>query len=112
MRPLSQPPLQRICWSFRPHCWLERFTDSQGRRLTPDPGNDCKSRLAPLRPRFYPLGDETISAQPCEKDRTFFPPQQPRDLRCFPPVDKDSSEERRVGKECVSTCRSRWAPDH
>src|SRR3546814_6077311 len=23
-----------------------------------------------------------------------------------------SSEERRVGKECVSTCRSRWAPYH
>src|SRR3546814_14094126 len=22
------------------------------------------------------------------------------------------SEERRVGKECVSTCRSRWLPDH
>src|SRR3546814_9346437 len=22
------------------------------------------------------------------------------------------SEERRVGKECVSTCRSRWAPQH
>src|SRR3546814_20586506 len=22
-----------------------------------------------------------------------------------------SSEERRVGKECVSTCRSRWSPD-
>src|SRR3546814_15499127 len=22
------------------------------------------------------------------------------------------SEERRVGKECVSTCRSRWARDH
>src|SRR3546814_12549226 len=22
------------------------------------------------------------------------------------------SEERRVGKECVSTCRSRWTPDH
>src|SRR3546814_14148071 len=22
------------------------------------------------------------------------------------------SDERRVGKECVSTCRSRWAPDH
>src|SRR3546814_17730729 len=25
---------------------------------------------------------------------------------------KRSSEERRVGKECVSTCRSRWSPDH
>src|SRR3546814_15835998 len=23
-----------------------------------------------------------------------------------------SSEERRVGKECVSTCRSRWEPGH
>src|SRR3546814_11638888 len=22
------------------------------------------------------------------------------------------SEERRVGKECVSTCRSRWTPEH
>src|SRR3546814_17972151 len=24
----------------------------------------------------------------------------------------DRSEERRVGKECVSTCRSRWQPAH
>src|SRR3546814_12894854 len=29
----------------------------------------------------------------------------------FPPLTLDfSSEERRVGKECVSTCRSRWLP--
>src|SRR3546814_13667108 len=27
-------------------------------------------------------------------------------------VDQDRSEERRVGKECVSTCRSRWSPYH
>src|SRR3546814_14766916 len=27
--------------------------------------------------------------------------------------DRDArSEERRVGKECVSTCRSRWSPYH
>src|SRR3546814_20179574 len=25
---------------------------------------------------------------------------------------KDRSAERRVGKECVSTCRSRWSQDH
>src|SRR3546814_17268112 len=25
-------------------------------------------------------------------------------------IDDDRSEERRVGKECVSTCRSRWSP--
>src|SRR3546814_2400214 len=26
--------------------------------------------------------------------------------------DPDRSEERRVGKECVSTCRYRWSPYH
>src|SRR3546814_17409119 len=33
---------------------------------------------------------------------------------CFLWYDKDAdrSEERRVGKECVSTCRSRWSPYH
>src|SRR3546814_3147818 len=27
-------------------------------------------------------------------------------------IGADRSEERRVGKECVSTCRSRWSPYH
>src|SRR3546814_15893049 len=27
-------------------------------------------------------------------------------------VRRNRSEERRVGKECVSTCRSRWSPDN
>src|SRR3546814_13488819 len=27
-------------------------------------------------------------------------------------ADRRRSEERRVGKECVSTCRSRWSPYH
>src|SRR3546814_15296360 len=27
-------------------------------------------------------------------------------------VDELRSEERRVGQECVSTCRSRWSPYH
>src|SRR3546814_14188637 len=31
------------------------------------------------------------------------PPPRPQVVR---------SEERRVGKECVRTCRSRWSPDH
>src|SRR3546814_12212799 len=29
-----------------------------------------------------------------------------------PHGDFERSEERRVGKECVSTCRSRWSPYH
>src|SRR3546814_12086937 len=28
------------------------------------------------------------------------------------PAQPTRSEERRVGKECVSTCRSRWSPYH
>src|SRR3546814_21142531 len=32
--------------------------------------------------------------------------------RVLPPSSVDRSEERRVGKECVSTCRSRWSPYH
>src|SRR3546814_16981288 len=39
-----------------------------------------------------------------------------RDLRRKPAsawdVAQRRSEERRVGKECVSTCRSRWSPYH
>src|SRR3546814_1907019 len=37
-----------------------------------------------------------------------------RRLRCFPVGGACvwRSEERRVGKECVSTCRSRWSPYH
>src|SRR3546814_12453745 len=31
--------------------------------------------------------------------------------RMFPALAR-RSEERRVGKECVSTCRSRWSPYH
>src|SRR3546814_12928139 len=34
------------------------------------------------------------------------------DLGARIPGQLDRSEERRVGKECVSTCRSRWSPYH
>src|SRR3546814_20090068 len=38
--------------------------------------------------------------------RIFFQPKAWMNARIM------RSEERRVGKECVSTCRSRWSPDH
>src|SRR3546814_9690775 len=38
------------------------------------------------------------------------PKPAPRALRPTSPPMR--SEERRVGKECVSTCRSRWSPYH
>src|SRR3546814_9244058 len=37
---------------------------------------------------------------------------QPSRCRRAPCRTSSRSEERRVGKECVSTCRSRWSPYH
>src|SRR3546814_12217899 len=34
------------------------------------------------------------------------------DILAGPGLQEPRSEERRVGKECVSTCRSRWSPYH
>src|SRR3546814_3341218 len=50
-----------------------------------------------------------ISVSPATRSdpRTLFkPPLACLHARCV------RSEERRVGKECVSTCRSRWSPYH
>src|SRR3546814_5578429 len=40
------------------------------------------------------------------------PPMGVRHGRCTSPRTVTRSEERRVGKECVRTCRSRWSPYH
>src|SRR3546814_6892404 len=34
------------------------------------------------------------------------------EVGCAAVLQQIRSEERRVGKECVSTCRSRWSPYH
>src|SRR3546814_2195021 len=39
-------------------------------------------------------------------------PRTDAELLRKPDVKEPRSEERRVGKECVSTCRSRWSPYH
>src|SRR3546814_8309189 len=40
------------------------------------------------------------------------PPLADPKLEALRALAMDRSEERRVGKECVSTCRSRWSPYH
>src|SRR3546814_3104168 len=39
-------------------------------------------------------------------------PRLPHPIPALPTLHPARSEERRVGKECVSTCRSRWSPYH
>src|SRR3546814_1511829 len=58
--------------------------------------------LLPSSPAFFSLGT------PRQATLTLIPPPwQPSNK-----VRSSRSEARRVGKECVSTCRSRWSPFH
>src|SRR3546814_12814617 len=50
-------------------------------------------------------GDNTLILRETMKDL-----EKRLDPRRFQRVHRSRSEERRVGKECVSTCRSRWSP--
>src|SRR3546814_510559 len=87
----------------------------------------------------YEMRISDWSSDVCSSDlaETGLPPAYPRELIAgmaldaagFAPASEDDllrycwhvagvvgvmmrSEERRVGKECVSTCRSRWSPYH
>src|SRR3546814_20710625 len=83
-------------------------------------------RKSPNRPGYYRLSDrdpvETgVTIQACSGDPTSGDAfsyevsaldRGPEQGRLRPCLTSIRSEERRVGKECVSTCRSRWSPYH
>src|SRR3546814_12495582 len=58
----------------------------------------CSSDLASVHHDLRRMGSGCVGDIPIYN--TGIQPEPPR------------SEERRVGKECVSTCRSRWSPYH
>src|SRR3546814_15763494 len=61
-----------------------------------------------------PVGDASLELAPASLS-TFLPgvaPAVPSTSADADSADAVRSEERRVGKECVSTCRSRWSPYH
>src|SRR3546814_17677827 len=101
------PPSRPTAWSPRPP------RRRQGQSV---PGPRSKSLAPSLSP--------SIPGQPHrlleQVERDVEAAQYRRDLlpaiafgRLDQPRDRDSrSEERRVGKECVSTCRSRWSTYH
>src|SRR3546814_7978729 len=58
-------------------------------------------------------GNERVFTQFVERKRqNCLIPSQDVKGDSSPSHSSSSSEERRVGKECVSTCRSRWSPYH
>src|SRR3546814_9205619 len=66
-------------------------------------------------PIYHPGGRQTVLKRPVSTAKSpacgaFLVAEALHDSPISPMLDR--SEERRVGKECVSTCRSRWSPDH
>src|SRR3546814_5205990 len=68
----------------------------------------CSSDLSPAR-RISPLQVTKSSGLISGNGKSRAPPAA-SSACCFDSSRR--SEERRVGKECVSTCRSRWSPYH
>src|SRR3546814_11853188 len=75
-----------------------------GRRQTPDPAPGGGRYVESLPPPQAQAPTTTTSTT-STTSTTLLPGQDVDD-------DEGRSEERRVGKEFVSTCRSRWSPYH
>src|SRR3546814_1461038 len=93
---------QKTAYEMRISDWSSDVCSSD---LMPFDLGDDAARLGPGRRLIlevleepFDLGQRRPSHEPC---------QPMRDL-----LAQDRSEARRVGKECVSTCRSRWSPYH
>src|SRR3546814_2157771 len=82
----------------------------------------ARGLFAPVEPqradqRLDHVGGDIVALSPTVADRLRAEPDMgaevevPRDPRAGL-ARGERSEERRVGKECVSTCRSRWSPYH
>src|SRR3546814_12326176 len=79
------------------------------RRAGPDRNSrlDAKVMLGDLAPARATLSCVDIRIA-CT--RSLWPDRASSELT--PSSVESRSEERRVGKECVSTCRTRWSPSH
>src|SRR3546814_15986668 len=79
-----------------------------GLMLTSDKAYLLESRLLPVaRKRNLKGLEELAAAIRTRKDESLL-----RDVTEAMTTNESRAEERRVGKECVSTCRSRWSPYH
>src|SRR3546814_16682898 len=76
--------------------------------------SDRQPNQSIIRPMFW-IGFEAVTAEAPGTGRECRPIGDHSGHGADPlgrAAGKSRTEERRVGKECVSTCRSRWAPYH
>src|SRR3546814_17687038 len=92
-----------LCCFFKQKTAYEmRISDWSSDVCSSDLWSQTRQRPLPTQGRryCYPFSASALSMIPAPIGPRRFPPKRNR------------SDERRVGKECVSTCRSRWSPYH
>src|SRR3546814_4144086 len=96
---------QKTAYEMRISDWSSDVCSSDLQGRVP-PGSKLLPSADPQGPSHYVVkrrvmvsGENLVDSQPSFQDNR-------------PVVSFRRSEERRVGKECVSTCRSRWSPYH
>src|SRR3546814_11092160 len=102
---------QKTAYEIRISDWSSDVCSSD---LIPELSTSCKGSLAQAAPQAphwtaHARAETRRTLEP--RSRASFssgPRRRPKSWSC----SASRSEERRVGKECVSTCRSRWSPDH
>src|SRR3546814_14268689 len=108
------PPSDGARWQF----WVDRggtFTDIVARNpdgvllthklLSDNPSQYPDAALAGIRKLLGVAPERPIPVQLIEAVK------MGTTVATHALLERTRSEERRVGKECVSTCRSRWVPD-
>src|SRR3546814_15513764 len=81
------------------------------RAIVSNSHNECPLAQRKLcRPEALALRAEAVDRPPADETREEWAAQGAA-LWSPAPAIRARSEERRVGKGCVSTCRSRWSPD-
>ena len=74
--------------------------------------NDAEQEQQPMLKDIYQLIKELLPAETTEKLSYGMPTFYLKENLVHFGAMKKRSEERRVGKECASMCRSRWSPYH
>src|SRR3546814_2611248 len=104
----------RIRWSVCDMCFFVKQKTAYEMRISDWSSDVCSSDLTSLdglgagEERQEAGGERALGEQRAEEIRQ--PQGDEEGIGQRPGAEIARSEERRVGKECVSTCTSRWAP--
>src|SRR3546814_7513802 len=98
---------QKTAYEMRISDWSSDVCSSD---LYQYPGGKFRIRLACVTPRKHGVAPRSV---PVHRMVPVWSSQPEPDISPTARAQRTRrSEERRVGKECVSTCRSRWSPYH